>query len=384
MVSPHTGPNPQPTLKSVELTLSDIAPGKACKIDLTNKLFESANSSFKLNGSIGPFNTAGQLPLDAKTEIVLALAEFPKEVMQRSLGELAAAPGPDSRVQLDLALAGDLYKTTNGKGKAGFSKFLIGGGKANRLDLSGSTPLEIRAEKLISAQEIDIQANNANLKLGSGAWNGNLEILRKAGSLHGAINGAIRSVDVNQMMTSFAGSPDKVFGTLTVPKFALNFAGDSSTAIQRSLRGQGNLAIDNGRFKGLSVLASVERALGGADSKATGEFARFQSNFAIANQVIQLNGIDVAGPGIAINGQGTVTFQEALNFSLQSKITGNAAQALRARTGGIMAGDLVVPVTVAGNLDNPQVRPEIKGLMKSAATSAIQGVLGGFLNRKKK
>lgn len=383
LATSQNGGNPRPALKEVELTLSEFAPGKPCKVELTNKLFESANSSVKLNGSLGPLGGAG-LPIDAKTNVTLALAEFPKDILQQFLGELASAPGSDSRINLDLGLAGDLYQTTAGKGKIDFSKFLIGSSKDNRLALSGQTPLEIKAERLISGEELNLMANNASLKLGSGTWGGNLQFIRKAGQLRGAINGGIQNVDVNQMLTSFANTPDKIYGTLTIPKFALNFAGDSAPVIQRSLNGNGSLQINNGRFKGLSVLSAIERALGTGTNRESGEFARFATNFAIANERIQMNGIDVAGPGIAIGGNGMVTFKEALDFKLQSKLTGNTADALRARTGGIMAGDLVVPVTIAGNLDNPQIRPEVKGLMKSAATSAVKGVLDRFLGGKKK
>lgn len=379
----QNGNVPQPTIKALNLTLSDLSPGRACKIQLSSKFFDSKNSSLQLEGSMGPFKDSG-LPLNAKTEIALALAEFPKDILKKSLGELAAAPGPDSRIQLDLSLEGDLYQTTTGKGNIKFSKFFIGDDKANRLNLSGQTPLEIRAIKLISAGEIDIRANNAKLQLGSGNWNGNFSAVRKGSSIQGALTGAIQNVDVNQMLTSFASTPEKVFGTLSVPQFRINFAGRNNEAIKQSLNGNGSLRIDKGRFNGLSILSAVERALGGADSKATGEFAFFKTNFSLANQHIQMNAIDVSGPGIAIGGQGVVTFQEALDFNLQSKLTGNAAELLKAKTAGFMKGDLVIPVTVAGTLDNPQIRPELKGLAKGAVKSTVQGVLEGLFNRKKK
>ncbi len=379
----QNGNIPQPTIRSLNLTLSDLAPGRACRISLSSKFFESKNSSLDLNGTMGPFKDAG-LPLNAKSEIVLALAEFPKDFLKRSMGELAAAPGPDSRIHLDVALEGDLYETTTGKGNIKFSKFMIGDDKTNRLDLSGQTPLEIRALKLISAGEIEIRANNAKLQLGSGSWNGNLNALRKGALLQGRVSGSIQSVDVNQMLTSFAATPGKVFGTLTIPKFNLAFAGRTTEAIKQSLNGDGNLRISNGRFQGLSILAAVERALGGADSKATGEFAQFQTSFNVANQRIHMNSIDVDGPGIGINGQGTVTFQEALDFKLQSKLTGNAAELLKAKTAGFMQGDLMIPVTVAGTLDNPQIRPEVKGLARNAVKSTVKGVIEGFFNKRKK
>lgn len=382
LANEQNGNIPQPTVKDLNMTLSDLAPGRAFKVELSSKFFDSKNSSLNLNGSMGPFNDSG-LPLNAQTKVILALAEFPKDVLKRSLGDLAAAPGPDSRIEFDLALDGDLYQSTLGKGNIKFSKFMVGGHQANQLNLSGQTPLDIQATKLISAGEINVRANNASLQLGNGSWTGNFNATRKGSSLQGSLNGAVQKVDVNQMLTSFASTPDKVFGALTIPQFQISFAGKNTDALKQSLNGNGTIRINNGRFKGLSILAAIERALGGADSKSTGEFAQFQSNFNIASQKIYMSGITVDGPGIGITGQGVVTFNEALDFRLQSKLTGNAAELIKSKTAGFMKGDIIVPVTVTGNLDNPQVRPELKGLARSAVQSTVKGVLEGFFKKKK-
>jgi uncharacterized protein involved in outer membrane biogenesis len=318
--------------------------------------------------------------------VQLALAEFPIEQRRRLLGELASAPGPDSRVVLDLALKGDLYKTLNGTGAIDFSQFFIGSNQASRLALSGKAPLEMRLEDTLSGGPAEIESRNATLKLGSGEWAGNLKVARKGDTLTGGIDGAVRGVDVNQMLTSFANSPDVMYGTGTIPRFQIAFSGANSAELQRSLNGNGSLNVSNGRFKGLNVLATIERALGGRPT-GTGEFSSFTTNFSIRNQALQLTGIEATGPGINITGQGTVGFNEALNITLQSSLSGAAGDLLKARTGGIVSS-VTVPVTITGTVSNPQVRPNIAGLAKSAAKDAVTGavgnVLGGFLGRGKK
>jgi hypothetical protein len=130
------------------------------------------------------------------------------------------------------------------------------------------------------------------------------------------------------------------------------------------------------------VLAAIERALGGQPT-GTGEFATFATNFVIRNQTLQLTGITANGPGLNVSGQGTVGFNEALNISLQSSLTGAAADLLKAKTGGIVS-NVQIPVTIAGTVSAPQIRPNVGGLAKSAATEAIGNVLGGFLGGRKK
>ncbi len=373
-------PEPRDTLTNLDLAISEIRAGAPSKLDFSTNLYNGQNSNLKFHGVIGPLEGAG-LPIDGTISSDLIITELPAEVRRRFLGTLIGAPSPESKAGLELTLKGDLYKTSSGNGKVSFSSLAIGEDPKNRLSLAGSAPLTVRAENLLSAGEVAIQSNNAKLNLGAGTWNGNVNVLQSERSLSGDISGAIRGVDVNQMLSSFAGSPDVVYGTLSVPQFKIAFRGDEPAAIQRSLNGSGNMQIDKGRFKGLSVLASIERALGGSPS-GSGEFTTFQTAFAIQQQTIRLSGIDVAGPGINVAGNGTIAFNEALNFRLQSKLVGNAANLLKARTGGYV-DNVVIPVTIAGTVSNPQVRPDISGLAKSATQDAIKNVFDRFLKPKK-
>lgn len=375
-------PDPKIFLRDLNLSLDNLAPAKSCDLTLATQLFEAGSSSFKLAGKAGPFNAKG-LPLDGKAQVSLALSEIPEAIRKERLGDLMADPGKDARIDLDLALGGDLESALQGTGQLKVAKLLIGPGQQGRLALSGTAPLAIRVIEPLSGGEAELRSDKATFALGSGQWNGNLLMQRKGSILNGGINGGIQNVDVNQMMTSFAAAPNKVYGTLAIPQFDLKFAGSSPEELQRSLAGQGRLTIANGRFQGLSVLSAVEAALGGKSS-SDGTFAQFSTNFGIQKQIISLTGISATGPGVQVGGQGTVSFNKALGFTLQSRLTGATADRLRGLTAGVLSGDLVVPVQIAGTLDNPQVRPDTKGLMKSAASSAVQGILGGFLGRKKK
>lgn len=377
-----TKPQPQIMFRDLNLTLANLTPTSPCDIDLTTQLFEAGSSQFKLAGKAGPLGGTA-LPIDAKANVGLPLAEIPAKARQEYIGELAADPGKDSRIDAEVALKGDLYQTTEGPGQIKIANYLIGASQQGRLTLNGTAPLAIKAVDLISGDEVELRSQKATFQLGSGHWQGDLSLLRKAERMSGGINGAIQNVDVNQMLTSFAGTPNKVYGTLAIPQFNLTFAGQDPKDLQRSLAGQGRLTITNGQFKGLSVLAAIERALGGTASSTDGAFAQFATNFGIQKQVISMNQIAVEGPNININGQGTVGFNEALNFNLQSRLSGQTAESLKGLTRGFVSGDLIVPVQIAGTLDAPQVRPNTKALAQNATKSAVQGVLDKFLGGKK-
>ncbi|MCX6594250.1 MAG: AsmA family protein [Acidobacteria bacterium] len=385
LIAARPGQQPRQTLRDLTIRLSDFVPGQPFQLQLSSKLYDSPNSSLTVGGFLGPL-AGGALPLDAKAAINLALAEIPAPVRMENLGELAADPGPQSSVALLFSLKGNLSQSAQGTGQLTIKQLQIGPKDAQgRLALSGQAPLAFSSRQLLAGGPVELRTQKASLQLGSGKWEGGLHLISRRGTLAGTLDGAIESVDVNQMLTSFAGSPGKLFGTLSVPLFSLRFSGNGAAALQKSLAGRGHLEIDKGRMKGLNVLAAIERALATSPTgPQNGEFARLATDFTVENSAIQLSGINLTGPGMTMEGAGSINFSTALNFALTSRLTGNTAEALRARTAGLMAGDLKVPLRIDGTLDAPQVHPEVKAMAKSAAVGAVKGILNNFFGSKQK
>ena len=385
LIAARPGQAPRQTLRDLTIRLSDFVPGQPFKLQLSSKLYDSPNSSLDLGGTLGPLQ-GGALPLDAKAAVNLALAEIPAPVRMENFGDLAADPGSAATVALAFALQGNLAQSTQGSGQLTIKQLLIGPkGADGRLALSGQAPLSFTTRQLLAGGPVELRTQKATLQLGSGKWEGGLHLISRRGALAGTLDGAIEGVDINQMLTSFAGSPGKMFGTLTMPLFSLRFSGRGAAALQKSLTGRGHLDIDQGRVKGLNVLAAIERALAtNASSSQNGEFARLATDFAVENSTIQLSGINLSAPGMVMEGAGSIAFSNALNFALTSRLTGNTAEAIRARTAGLMAGELRVPLRIDGTLDAPQVHPEVKAMAKSAAVGAMKGILNNFFGAKQK
>lgn len=385
LLAPRPGQPPRQTLRDLTIRLSDFVPGQPFKLQLSTKLYDSPNSSLDLSGMLGPL-AGGALPLDAKASINLALAEIPAPVRMENLGDLAADPGAQSSAALVFTLKGNLSKSAQGTGQLTLKQLQIGPkGTEGRLELSGQAPLTFSTRQLLAGGPVELRTQKASLQLGSGKWDGGLHLISRRGALAGTLDGAIEGVDINQMLSSFAGSPGKMFGTLSVPLFSLRFSGKGADALQKSLTGGGHLDIDKGRVKGLNVLASIERALATSSTTSpNGEFALLSTDFAVENSNIRLSAINLSAPGMTMEGSGTIAFTTALNFALTSRLTGNTAEALRARTAGLMAGDLRVPLRIDGTLDAPQVHPEVKAMAKSAAVGAMKGILNNFFGSKQK
>lgn len=374
----------QTLLRDLALEVRDLVPNTAWPARISAKLFASGDAALEADGKVGPFDQ-GKAAVDGKASLALPLNAIPKAVRQQFAGELAADPGPQARVDLTAALKGDLMGESSGDGQLRIAKLLIGG-SGERLALDGELPLQLRARGLAAGRSVVLRVPKGSLRLGQGEWQGALQVQRDGDKLGGTVSGAIRSVDVNQMLTSFASLPGKAAGTLTVPEFAVGFAGSSPNELNRSLKGRAKVRLDNGRFQGLNVLAAIERALaarGGSQSER-GEFAKFSTDLVLENETLHMANILATAPGLQVSGAGTATFAKTLDFRLDTQLTGSFADTLRARTANLMGGDLKVPVVIAGTVEQPQIRPDVKGLMRGAGVSAVRGVLERFLGGRRR
>jgi uncharacterized protein involved in outer membrane biogenesis len=374
----------QTLLRDLALEVRDLVPQSAWPARLSAKLFGSGDATFDAEGSVGPFDQ-GKASLDAKSSLKLPLNSIPKAIRQQFAGELAADPGPQARVDLTSALKGDLMGESSGTGQLRVSQLLIGE-KGERLALNGELPLQLRARGLVAGRRVVLRVPKGSMRLGQGEWQGALQLQRTGDKLAGTLSGAIRSVDVNQMLTSFASLPGKAGGTLTIPEFAIGFSGSAPAELSRSLKGRARIQLENGRFQGLNVLGAIERALAArpASGPDRGDFARFSSDLTLENETLRLTNISANAPGLEVAGAGSATFAKALDFKLETQLTGASAEALRARTANLLGGNLKVPVVIAGTVDQPQIRPDVKGLMRGAGVQAVRGVLERFLGGRKK
>lgn len=372
---------PRVMLRDLDLTISGFEQGKPSDLKLSSSLFSAGPAKLTMDGSVGPM-APQSLPLDAKTRIELPLGKIPSEIRAAYFGDLVADPGNDSNAALDLAVKGNLEESIAGSGQAVLEKFMVGPAAQSRLVMNGKIPIALKGERPLADGPVTLNSKGAALQLGKGGFNGDIALRKSGAQMSGSIAGAVQGVDINEMLTSFAATPGKVYGTASVPKLAVQFAGATPQQIKNSLAGNGAISIQGAKFPGIDVLGAIERALGG-NAAAKGErTGQFDTNFDIGGQRVNLNGISGRSSDMQVTGQGTVTFSEAVNFALTAAVTGQSAQGLASLTRGYSGSSLRVPVNITGTLDQPQIRPDTKGLMKSAATGAAQSVLDRFLKKK--
>ena len=154
-------------------------------------------------------------------------------------------------------------------------------------------------------------------------------------------------------------------------------AGDQLVA---SLAGPFELNIVDGSYAGVDLWYEIERALTVAQGRAPASrpaapqtpFDRFSTTGRLAGNMLNVQRFDLVNPYLAARGKGQIDYRA---------VTGDlslVARLLKAPAGNV-AGlelshltDIEIPVTVRGPLADPQVRPDIGGLLESAAKQRLR------------
>jgi hypothetical protein len=234
--------------------------------------------------------------------------------------------------------------------------------------------------KLMSTPVTEVNTQKAKLRLGSGEWEGQVQLLMAGGVVRGKSTGRISKVDMSQFISAFTTATERVEGQLEIPQYSLRFGGANGDQIQKSLNGTGQLMVSKGRVKALDILGSIQRGaqkLGLVETQQSGstEFTTLNSLVEIADGQIKASELALDGPALQLNGLGTITFDKDLNFKITTLVRGKVAELLGYKPVGTGPAEAQVPVEITGNLDNPRIVPNIKKMAVAAGTNYLKDML---------
>jgi uncharacterized protein involved in outer membrane biogenesis len=366
--------------EDLNLRVRDFSADRSARIELGARLFGGANSRLDMDGHAGPFGS-GALPLDGTLRLLIAPAEIPARLRQEQFGKLLGAPGPKSRASLQGTIKGDIYGTVGGPAKLTFSEIMIGKDDKHALPLAGEVPISFTASKLMSAPSFALKIPKGRLQLGAGEWSGNAEFRIRGPVLSGSSRGSIRNVDINQLASGFTTADGKIYGIAEIPSYSVQFSGRNADEIRDSATGSGKLSVSKGRIAALDMLGSIQRALQQTQETAPGEtpFTNLATDLNIGGKRLDLSGVLLDSPVLRLTGSGAIGFDQALNFDLQARVTGAPARLVNRLTRSDQTDEALVPVKVAGTVNSPQVRPDVKEL----ATGAVEGLFKSLLKPRK-
>jgi AsmA protein len=170
-------------------------------------------------------------------------------------------------------------------------------------------------------------------------------------------------------------------------KLDLTAAGSSPRAIVASLGGTADMSFEDGVIRGVSIPGMVRnlssQTLQGWQEKGADrtEFGSFFAKFQLTNGKATSDDIRLEGPLVRMTGRGSADLMaRTLDFRVDPKL-------VLSQQGQGSANDpagLGVPVVIRGSWDNPQIYPDISGILENpeAAFSRLKqmgGSLFGFL-----
>lgn len=379
---------PSLSLRDIDLALEDFSRDKTCRMALAARLFEGPSSRLEFKGRAGPAREES-LPAQGEFLVELAPAEMPPTLRAEYFGDFLRDPGDGSRVALRTSMQGDLVSVSQGEGRLTVSDLQLGRDKEHQLALIGEAPLRITLRRPVTSPAFELLTENASLQLGQGRWNGRTEVSFDGSRFRGESSGAITGVRIEEMLDAFTSAGNAVFGRAEIPEYRLQFSGENAQNMRDSLTGQGRINLEEGRIAIFDLLGTIQQQLkrvttGEAAAQQETSFTRLSARVEIKHRQLLVPELALEHPATEVSGQGSVGFDQSLNFDLITSLTGDLAGRLGGKPDSSGVAQLRVPVRVRGSVNSPKLYPDVGRMVKQKAIEKATGLLDSLLKKRTK
>jgi uncharacterized protein involved in outer membrane biogenesis len=234
-----------------------------------------------------------------------------------------------------------------------------------------------------------IEMNPLTADLYDGKEAGSLVIDLRSTQPFYTANLKLERLDADKLLSSVSNLKHTLTGQLNANVNG-GFSAPSANEIARNLNGTTVLNLTNGKLMNVDLLhelAAVGKFLGNAIPAAKGftDIVQLSGTFNIKNGVAQTNDLKATVPGGTLAGIGAVNLgDQTLNMHVTAVLNKDLSQQVGGtQIGGFMntalannQGELVVPVVVSGNLQHPQISPDVQQI----AQMKIQNLLPSTKN----
>lgn len=212
----------------------------------------------------------------------------------------------------------------------------------------------------------------ATAKLYGGNYTGDITLDGRGAVPAMSLKQSMSGVDVAALARDFLKSR-RLSGRGTITS-NLTTRGGTSDALLKSLNGRAAASIDDGAIEGVDLWFEINRALSliqkqslpsGQGSGRT-RFDTFKASADVVNGVASTHDLSIASQNLRVTGQGTANLAtEAIDLRVKATVYKGAA--------GAAAGTLAdVPLTIAGTLTSPTVRPDLEALARAGVQQQIE------------
>jgi AsmA protein len=166
---------------------------------------------------------------------------------------------------------------------------------------------------------------------------------------------------------------ERLEGT-TNAEFDLQTRGRSQLELVSNLNGSGRTAFADGAIVGVNLAAMVRNLraafldAGAGEARKT-DFAELSGSFAVENGVLRNDDLKLQAPLLRLAGKGQVDLPAR---TLDYRIEPLAAPTLEGQGGTGQVAGILVPVNIQGPWSDPQIRPDLSGLVDTAINNPEQ------------
>ena len=156
-------------------------------------------------------------------------------------------------------------------------------------------------------------------------------------------------------------------------------AGTSQRQMVSSLGGKASFLFSDGAIRGVNIPGML-RSLGqnplsgwGTSQAQKTDFSSFSASYSISKGIATNRDLKLLGPLVRVTGGGTINMpKQSLGYRVKPKLVGS----LQGQGGLLDISGLGIDVIISGPWSNPQIYPDIKGILDNpeAAYNAIKGV----------
>ncbi|HKX27178.1 MAG TPA: AsmA family protein [Blastocatellia bacterium] len=241
-----------------------------------------------------------------------AAGRFAPEIGSSLIPVVMAQPKPTASVRPAAAAApGRLKLTANGQ--AAIGKVLV----------DNLTFTDVQSKIAFKDQILDLDP--LSLKLYGGGYQGKAQIDQRQSDPEVGLSGRLNGVDLNQFLSAAMGQSSVVYGT-TEATVDLRGRGRGSDQFLKSLVGQGNLAISNGKVTSFDLMKQVE-SLGRLTGLPTGgagtAFRSLKTNFRFDRGQLTTDALQIVMDDLQVTGIGTMQLGDNVitNYDILAKLS---------------------------------------------------------------
>ncbi len=391
--------------KATKLTASIDLPGGVVQYEGTGSMGDDINADGKLETTISSLPSlmtwatgvppAGALPKTVELHTNFALRGS-KSIFLTEMTAEADETKLDGKLAINLADAVPAIRGTMHVGTLDLNQFKnaessnasaaaaksapSNGWSDERIDLSGlravNANLDLKIDAIrsgnleIGESAAQVGLTNGLLKLFivkaalyEGSIKGSVDVNGSGPSANIATNIALEGVQIEPLMTALSGK-SRLKGKANLT-FALRGNGVSERAIVSTLEGNGSLKVADGAVKGVNIAQFLRDAkkgfLFGSNSSESTDFTELTATFTVQQGILTNKDLAMKSPALRLSGSGTVNLpSRALNYKLMPTIAATS----KGQGGKDNVGGLTIPLLISGPWSNPQVVPDVAGLVQ--------------------